>query len=92
MACTSDKGTAHVFSLCASESEMSEIEPSSAQTEESDIEFHRRDSLLTKSDKNTQKNKESVLKFMKRVLPKYFSSEWSFAQIKIGGPKEKESM
>ena len=29
------------------------------------------------------KNPKSVLSFMKKILPKYFDSEWSFAQFRV---------
>ena len=65
------------------------MENDAERADEEDYITIRRDSILTKTDKSTPRNKESVLKFMKKVLPKYFSSEWSFAQIKIGGTKDK---
>lgn len=80
-----------MFSLCSSEGDGFDFESSVFQKEpeDEDINLMRRESILTKTDKGNLKNKESLFKFMKKVLPKYFSSEWSFAQIKIGGPKDK---
>ncbi|KAF0696017.1 Aste57867_13230 [Aphanomyces stellatus] len=37
---------------------------------------------LSKEDDNTENNKSSF-SFMRGLLPKYFSSEWSFAQFKV---------
>jgi len=69
---------------------MTETVSNEGENDEEEIVSYRRESLLTSnSEKSLQKNKESVLKFMKKMLPRYFSSEWSFKQIKIGGGKEK---
>jgi WD repeat-containing protein 45 len=89
LACTSDKGTAHVFSLFSSEGDLYELNPSIVQTDEEDQIEVRRDSIVSKIDKSLLKNKESKLKFFRKVLPKYFSSEWSFAQFKIEKFKDK---
>ena len=35
------------------------------------------------SSNTSDSNQKSTLSFMKGVLPKYFSSEWSFAQFRI---------
>ena len=87
IACTSDKGTAHVFSLKSLESDLNDDSPV-ADNEEEEVATSRKESM-TLGEKSNQKNKESVLKMFKKVLPKYFSSEWSFKQIKIGGGKDK---
>lgn len=62
LACSSDKGTVHVFHL-AGQNKPIEEKP--------------------KSEEEKKKNPGSSLSFMKNLLPKYFSSEWSFAQFKV---------
>ena len=87
IACTSDKGTAHVFSLKSIEDDENEGSQT-IENDEEEIGVKRKESM-SYAEKSQQKNKESVLKIFKKVLPKYFSSEWSFKQIKIGGGKDK---
>jgi WD40 repeat protein len=87
LACTSDKGTAHVFSLCVNEYDLPEMELSD-KDEDEPISM-RRDSILSKNtDKSSAKNQHHMFKFMKNLFP-YFSSEWSFAKIEIGGNKDR---
>jgi len=61
LACSSDKGTIHVFSLAKN---------GEGQSEKED-----------EAKKNA--NPKSNFSFMKGFLPKYFSSEWSFAQFRV---------
>jgi len=56
LACSSDKGTVHIFSLEQQKHEETGEAPS---------------------------NPRSSLSFLKRLLPKYFSSMWSFAQFRV---------
>lgn len=83
LACTSDKGTAHIFSLV---SEELEIEESELEHEEDTI--ANRISTYTTSEGDVIKNKKSVLSFFSKILPKYYSSEWSFVQYTIGCGKD----
>jgi len=74
LAVSSDKGTIHVFTLKQKkDGKGDEKEP----TEKPVVE------PSTKDNSNTKDNPKSSLSFMKSILPKYFSSEWSFAQFRV---------
>ncbi|KAL5733056.1 hypothetical protein ACOSP7_032394 [Xanthoceras sorbifolium] len=83
LAVSSDRGTVHIFGLrvrvVGEDSSSSHFTPQSPtfhnQNSSSSI-----DSLIPPS---TGANPGSSLSFMRGVLPKYFSSEWSFAQFHI---------
>ncbi|XP_059666874.1 autophagy-related protein 18c [Cornus florida] len=83
LAVSSDKGTVHIFSLRVRVvGEDSSTRSSAAQ---SAALFYQNsssslDALISPS---TGANPGSSLSFMKGVLPKYFSSEWSFAQFHV---------
>ncbi|XP_021296918.1 autophagy-related protein 18c [Herrania umbratica] len=83
LAVSSDKGTVHIFNLRVRVfGEDSSSQPSSVQ---GPALFHQNsstslDSLISPS---TGANPGSSLSFMRGVLPKYFSSEWSFAQFHL---------
>lgn len=64
LACSSDKGTIHVFSLGEAGSSA-------------------RGSASSGSAANEERNEKSSLSFMKNLLPKYFASQWSFAQFRV---------
>jgi len=77
LAVSSDKGTIHIFSLgkLQGDQQQANIEqpkpPAVTSTEEKQ---HRNSSAS---------NPKSGLSFIKGFLPKYFSSEWSFAQYRV---------
>eukprot|EP00301_Raphidiophrys_heterophryoidea_P023564 c7404_g1_i1.p1 GENE.c7404_g1_i1~~c7404_g1_i1.p1 ORF type:complete len:366 (-),score=106.31 c7404_g1_i1:250-1347(-) len=71
LAVSSDKGTVHVFSLIAPDGEKGR--PPTAPSGTIDAE----------GGENHTLNPKSSLSFLKGVLPKYFSSEWSFAQFRV---------
>ncbi|XWS65640.1 hypothetical protein CRYUN_Cryun05aG0131400 [Craigia yunnanensis] len=83
LAVSSDKGTVHIFNLRVRVfGEDSSSQQSSVQ---SPAIFHQNsstslDALISPS---TGANPGSSLSFMRGVLPKYFSSEWSFAQFHL---------
>jgi WD repeat-containing protein 45 len=101
LACTSDKGTVHIFKLSdavhessdastsggafnasSSHSHDANFQPITSTSGTLHVEEQHEDSVNTASHASTG-NKSSSLSFMKAVLPKYFSSEWSFAQFRI---------
>ncbi len=72
LACSSDKGTIHVFSTA----EANKV-----------VNKQPLDSIVGKEEApKDAKNPTSVFKFMKGLVP-YFSSEWSLAQFRIPGHK-----
>ncbi|KAG4389699.1 hypothetical protein GLYMA_06G140400v4 [Glycine max] len=83
LAASSDKGTVHVFSLRVRVfGEDSVTQPNAVQ---GPALFHQNSSssLDPLISPNTGANPNSSLSFMRGVLPKYFSSEWSFAQFHL---------
>ncbi|KAL7147641.1 hypothetical protein ABFS83_06G120900 [Erythranthe nasuta] len=83
LAVSSDKGTIHIFSLRV---RVGGQDPSTDPT------VPKRPALFTQNSSNsldplistsTSANPGSSFSFMKGVLPKYFSSEWSFAQFHL---------
>ncbi|KAA8533951.1 hypothetical protein F0562_031468 [Nyssa sinensis] len=83
LAVSSDKGTVHIFSLRVRVvGEDSSAHSSAAQN--SALFYQNSSSALDALiSPNTGANPSSSLSFMKGVLPKYFSSEWSFAQFHL---------
>ncbi|KAH0457893.1 hypothetical protein IEQ34_013208 [Dendrobium chrysotoxum] len=82
LAISSDKGTVHIFNLRVRVvGEDAPILPSS----QGPALLHQNSatSLDALISPNTGANPSSSLSFMKGVLPKYFSSEWSFAQFRL---------
>ena len=71
LACSSDKGTVHVFSLGKSASGSSRDAAGSS------------DAASGSGAKPPERNEKSSLSFMKNLLPKYFASQWSFAQFRV---------
>uniref|UniRef100_A0A7N0RJA8 Autophagy-related protein 18c n=1 Tax=Kalanchoe fedtschenkoi TaxID=63787 RepID=A0A7N0RJA8_KALFE len=83
LAVSSDKGTVHIFGLRVRVAgDVSSTQPNFSQTPNLfySSSSNTLDALLTP---NTGANPGSSLSFMKGVLPKYFSSEWSFAQFHL---------
>ncbi|XVF41258.1 hypothetical protein PTKIN_Ptkin01aG0266400 [Pterospermum kingtungense] len=83
LAVSSDKGTIHIFSLRV------RVFGEDSSSQQSFIQgpamFHQNSSssLDTLISPSTGANPGSSLSFMRGVLPKYFSSEWSFAQFHL---------
>ncbi|CAH1419507.1 unnamed protein product [Lactuca virosa] len=75
LAVSSDKGTVHVFSLKPSQGSQGIIDKGKATTESSDQNHNNNTTPVSSSS--------SSLSFIKGVLPKYFSSEWSVAQFRL---------
>ncbi|WCJ31373.1 WD repeat domain phosphoinositide-interacting protein 3 [Euphorbia peplus] len=83
LAVSSDKGTVHIFSLrvrVAGEDTASQAGPVQVPSLLHQNSSTSLDALISPS---TSANPGSSLSFMKGVLPKYFSSEWSFAQFHV---------
>ncbi|MCO5566773.1 hypothetical protein L7F22_020453 [Adiantum nelumboides] len=87
LAVSSDRGTIHVFSL-KEETEKGEDKISKKQDWSSALNDCRARKDTASSGTNT--NPGSTLSFMKGVLPRYFSSEWSFCQFRL--PEETKSI
>lgn len=81
IACSSDKGTVHIFSLDGAT-------PSGAATTTSQSSSEHATPLReSESTSSSANNTKSGLSFMKDMLPvglvpKYFGSEWSYAQVR----------
>ncbi|KAH7293777.1 hypothetical protein KP509_28G041900 [Ceratopteris richardii] len=89
LAVSSDKGTVHIFNLKAPEIRVSQNlskKPLQCTSNKGSV-----DGADTSDDSGNLANPvafsggnpNSTLSFMKGVLPKYFSSEWSFAQFRL---------
>ncbi|KAI3991280.1 hypothetical protein MKX01_034599 [Papaver californicum] len=79
LAVSSDKGTVHIFSLRVRV--VGEESSNHYSTAQSPTVHQNFSNNLTILSPNTGGNPGSSLSFMKGMLPKYFSSEWSFAQF-----------
>lgn len=83
LAVSSDKGTVHLFSLrvrVGGEDVYGENNSDQGQTYSHQDSSSALNALVTPA---AGANASSSLSFMKGVLPKYFSSEWSFAQFHV---------
>ncbi|XP_047319908.1 autophagy-related protein 18c-like isoform X2 [Impatiens glandulifera] len=81
LAVSSDKGTVHIFSL-----KVRVMGDDSTGIEQSSITSYQSSSSLLDSlvsPSTSSVNASSSFSFMRGVLPKYFSSEWSFAQFHL---------
>jgi WD repeat-containing protein 45 len=85
LACSSDQGTIHVFSLDAKASGVEDAKTIAGQSSPTLKRQSSAAETLGAQDRSasSDSNQKSTLSFMKGVLPKYFSSEWSFAQFRI---------
>ncbi|GKB44752.1 autophagy-related protein 18d-like protein [Tanacetum coccineum] len=84
LAVSSDKGTVHIFSLrvrVVSEDPSMQSTPSRTSSLSYQNSSSSLDVLISPSAAGA--NPGSSLSFMKGVLPKYFSSEWSFARFHL---------
>ncbi|KAJ1993121.1 Phosphatidylinositol 3,5-bisphosphate-binding protein [Coemansia spiralis] len=74
---SSDKGTVHIFNLEAKHNSAQSLSPGASVSTSSG------GGAGTGGGSNRGGNRHSNFKFMKDLLPKYFSSEWSFAHFRI---------
>ncbi|KAG8390193.1 hypothetical protein BUALT_Bualt01G0058100 [Buddleja alternifolia] len=83
LAVSSDKGTVHIFSLRVRV--VGEDSPTNSTAAKTPALFTQNssNSLDPLISPSTGANPGSSFSFMKGVLPKYFSSEWSFAQFHL---------
>ncbi|XP_038980399.1 autophagy-related protein 18c-like [Phoenix dactylifera] len=83
LAVSSDKGTVHIFSLRVRVAGEDASNHHAAAQGPGMVHQNSSTSLDALISPNTGTNASSSLSFMKGVLPKYFSSEWSFAQFHL---------
>ncbi|CAM0957548.1 unnamed protein product [Alopecurus aequalis] len=83
LAVSSDKGTMHIFSLRVGAGGEDASSGKSAISARQIDRSHSSGSVDPVLLTNTGSNVSSSLSFMKGILPKYFSSEWSFAQFRL---------
>ncbi|KAK2988956.1 hypothetical protein RJ640_026224, partial [Escallonia rubra] len=83
LAVSSDKGTVHIFSLRVRIVGEDPSTHSSAVQSPALLYQNSSNSLDALISPSTGANPGSSLSFMKGVLPKYFSSEWSFARFHL---------
>ncbi|KAG0463692.1 hypothetical protein HPP92_019761 [Vanilla planifolia] len=82
LAVASDKGTVHIFNLRVRIVGEDALTESSGQGSDL-VQQNSSTSLDPLISRNIGANPSSSLSFMRGVLPKYFSSEWSFAQFRL---------
>lgn len=87
LAVSSDRGTIHVFSL---KKEMVKGVDKLPKKLDGSNGVNNHTSRKDTPSPRTNSNPGSTLSFMKGVLPKYFSSEWSFCQFRL--PEEVKSV
>ncbi|KAK6117864.1 hypothetical protein DH2020_048389 [Rehmannia glutinosa] len=83
LAVSSDKGTVHIFSLRVRVVGEDRSTESTAAKSPALLNQNSSNSLDPLISPSTGANPGSSFYFMKGVLPKYFSSEWSFAQFHL---------
>ncbi|PQQ10829.1 autophagy-related protein 18c [Prunus yedoensis var. nudiflora] len=83
LAASSDKGTVHIFSLRVRVFGEDLSAHSNSAQGPAMFQQNSSNALDPLISQNTGANSSSSLSFMRGVLPKYFSSEWSFAQFHL---------
>ena len=84
LACSSDKGTVHIFKL--SDGSSNSVASSKQQhNNTSNVGGTGKQDNNSSSGTVKDDNAKSTFRFISGILPKYFSSEWSFAQFRIPG-------
>ncbi|KAF1330272.1 hypothetical protein FI667_g5249, partial [Globisporangium splendens] len=91
LACSSDKGTVHVFAMTTEGSgttgtfsnEQSSISPAAPALPAQHYSNASNGPRSGVGDEEGTENSKSSFSFMRGLLPKYFSSEWSFAQFRV---------
>jgi hypothetical protein len=87
LAASSDKGTIHIFALSPQASgtgsgeDQAKPPPAAAAAIQSPS--GRPNAAGQAAVDEGEGNKQSSFSFMRGLLPKYFSSEWSFAQFRV---------
>lgn len=90
VACSSDKGTIHVFKVAGGDEGAGAAGAGGSAAVKAAATRSAREAPKAKGKGGgagageEKDNATSSLSFMKGILPKYFSSEWSFAQFRVG--------
>ncbi|MQL73835.1 hypothetical protein Taro_006168, partial [Colocasia esculenta] len=82
LAASSDKGTIHIFSLKVQVSGENARDYNASNQGPAAV-HNKSNAVDTLVSQNTGSNPASSFSFMKGILPRYFSSEWSFAQFHV---------
>lgn len=80
LAISSDKGTIHIFAL-KDKGKKGKKGKAPKAVKPAPVKEEAKEEVDGKA--SGKKNQKSSLSFMKSVLPKYFSSQWSFAQFRV---------
>lgn len=83
LACSSDKGTIHIFSIRADVSLAAQTSKALGDLHQNDEDHNSNRPIVAAKEDTSSNNTKSMLSFMSGVLPSYFNSEWSFAQFRI---------
>nr|CCA25003.1 conserved hypothetical protein [Albugo laibachii Nc14] len=85
LACSSDKGTVHIFALSEATAGTSILSGDTSSPSSPSLSGGQRfsNSTARTGEEEGTENSKSSFSFMRGFLPKYFSSEWSFAQFRV---------
>lgn len=82
LACSSDKGTVHIFSLGPTAPGARPVAEGSASAAAATTSGQRRQTSQDAAPQNTKSGLAFVKSMLPGIVPKYFGSEWSYAQVR----------